>query len=154
MASKEVDDLDMSILSELSADASVSVPKLSGKLGISTSVAYSRIKRLSRRGIVERHTVVVDYRKLGYGVKALVGLSTDSRRRDGVVEALFAVPGVGGVAEVTGRFDMLVTVYARTLDEMHGIVSDGIGKVDGVMSSESFIEMRARDRAMPYMPAG
>ncbi|HET7391278.1 MAG TPA: winged helix-turn-helix transcriptional regulator, partial [Nitrososphaeraceae archaeon] len=46
------DDLDLKILSELAKDASISVPKLSKKMNINASVVYSRIKRLSKRGLI------------------------------------------------------------------------------------------------------
>ncbi|HSF51109.1 MAG TPA: winged helix-turn-helix transcriptional regulator, partial [Nitrososphaeraceae archaeon] len=39
----------MKILTELTKDASISVPQLSKKLNINSSVLYSRIKRLSKR---------------------------------------------------------------------------------------------------------
>ena len=35
------------------------------------------------------------------------------------------------VAEVTGRFDILVTMYSRSLDQMHKMVSEKIGIVEG-----------------------
>ena len=37
----KIDDLDLKILSELSNDASISVPKLSEKININSSVVYS-----------------------------------------------------------------------------------------------------------------
>ena len=77
----------------------------------------------------------------------------DSKKRDNVIDTLFEIKGVREIAEVTGRFDILVTVYAHTLEDMHKIVSDSIGKIDGVISSESFIEMKTREKAMPYMPS-
>ena len=43
-------------------------------------------------------------------------------------------------------------MYARSLDEMHKIVSEKIGRIDGVLSSESFIEMKTRTKEMPYNP--
>ncbi len=148
----KVDKLDLMILSELSEDASISVPKLSEKININSSVVYSRIKRLVKRRLIERFTIVVNDHELGYQVKALIGLNMDSKKRDSVIDALFGIGGVRKIAEVTGRFDVLVTIYARALDEMHGIVSDEIGKIDGIISSESFIEMKSREKAMPYMP--
>ena len=57
------------------------------------------------------------------------------------------------VAEVTGRFDILVTMYSKSLDQMHKMVSENIGRIEGVQSSESFIEMKSRRKAMPYMPS-
>ncbi|MFB3152508.1 MAG: Lrp/AsnC family transcriptional regulator [Nitrosopumilaceae archaeon] len=149
----KIDDLDLTILSELSEDASISVPKLSKKIKVNPSVVYSRIKRLIKRKLIERFTIVVNDHELGYGVKALTGINMDSKQRDNVIEELFKISGVREIAEVTGRFDIIVTMYAKSLDEMHRIISDKIGRIDGVLSSESFIEMKSRTKSMPYMPS-
>ena len=147
----KVDELDLTILTELSADASISVPKLSQKIKVNPSVVYSRIKRLVKRKLIERFTIVVNDQELGFQVKSLAGINMDSKKRDIVIDELFRIDGVREIAEVTGRFDILVTLYAHSLDEMYVIVSEKIGKIDGVLSSESFIEMKTREKAMPYM---
>lgn len=149
----KIDDLDLTILSELSEDAAISVPKLSKKIKVNSSVVYSRIKRLIKHKLIERFTIVVNDAELGFGVKALTGINMDSKKRDNVINELFKIDGVREIAEVTGRFDILVTMYARSLDEMHKIVSEKIGRIDGVLSSESFIEMKTRNKSMPYKPA-
>lgn len=149
----KVDDLDLTILSELSEDAAISVPKLSKKIKVNPSVVYSRIKRLIKRRLIERFTIVVNDAELGYGVKSLTGINMDSKKRDNVIDELFKINGVREIAEVTGRFDILVTMYAKSLDEMHRLVSNKIGRIDGVISSESFIEMKTRTKPMPYMPS-
>jgi len=113
---------------------------------------YSRIKRLLKRKLIERFTIVVNDQELGYQVKALTGINMDSKKRDNVIDELFKIDGVREIAEVTGRFDILVTMYAKTLDEMHKLISDKIGRIEGVISSESFIEMKTRTKSMPYMP--
>ena len=148
----KVDELDLQILSELIEDASISVPKLSKKIKVNSSVVYSRIKRLIKRKLIERFTIVVNDQELGYQVKSLTGINMDSKMRDNVIEELFKIDGVREIAEVTGRFDILVTMYAHTLDEMHKMVAEKIGKIEGVQSSESFIEMKTRSKSMPYMP--
>jgi len=141
------------ILSELSNDASISVPRLSKKIDVNSSVVYSRIKRLVKRKLIERFTIDVNDAELGYEVKALTGINIDTKQRDNVIEQLFKIDGVREVAEVTGRFDILVTMYSRSLDQMHKMVSEKIGRVEGIQSSESFIEMKSRTKAMPYMPS-
>jgi len=148
----KVDKLDLQILSELTEDASISVPKLSKKIKVNPSVVYSRIKRLIKRKLIERFTIVVNDQELGYQVKSLTGINMDSKMRDNVIEELFKIDGVREIAEVTGRFDILVTMYAHTLNEMHKMVAEKIGKIQGVQSSESFIEMKTRSKSMPYMP--
>jgi Lrp/AsnC family transcriptional regulator for asnA, asnC and gidA len=141
----------LEILSELSNDASISVPRLSKKIDVNSSVVYSRIKRLVKKKLIERFTIVVNDSELGYEVKALTGINMNSKKRDHIIEELFKIDGVREVAEVTGRFDILVTMYSKSLDQMHKIVSERIGRIEGIQSSESFIEMKSRTKAMPYM---
>ena len=147
----KVDDLDLKILSELSNDASISIPKLSEKISENSSVVYSRINRLVKKKLIERFTIDVNNKELGYTVKSLTGINMDSKQRSVVIEELFKIPGVREVSEVTGRFDILVTMYAKNLGEMHQLISEKIGKITGIIGSESFIEMKTRTKQMPYM---
>ena len=146
-----MDKIDQKILSELSKDSSISIPKLSEKINVNSSVVYSRIKRLVKKKLIERFTIEVNNKELGYGVKSLTGINMDSKKRDNIIQELFKISGVREVSEVTGRFDILVTMYAENLNEMYRIVSDNIGKIDGIIGSESFIEMKTRTKQMPYM---
>jgi len=146
-----VDKIDQKILSELSKDSSISIPKLSEKINVNSSVVYSRIKRLVKKKLIERFTIEVNNKELGYGVKSLTGINMDSKKRDNIIQELFKISGVREVSEVTGRFDILVTMYAENLNQMYSIVSDNIGKIDGIIGSESFIEMKTRTKQMPYM---
>ena len=147
----KVDKIDQNILSELSKDSSISIPKLSEKINVNSSVVYSRIKRLVKKKFIERFTIDINNKELGYGVKALTGINMDSKQRDNVIQELFKISGVREVSEVTGRFDILVTMYAENLNDMYKIISDGIGKIQGIIGSESFIEMKTRTKQMPYM---
>ena len=146
-----MDKIDQKILSELTNNSSISIPKLSEKINVNSSVVYSRIKRLVKKKLIERFTIEINNKELGFGVKSLVGINMDSKQRDNVIQELFKIPGVKEVSEVTGRFDILVTMYAENLSEMYRIVSDSIGKIQGVISSESFIEMKTQTKQMSYM---
>ena len=147
----KVDKIDQKILSELTNDSSISIPKLSEKINVNSSVVYSRIKRLVKKKLIKRFTIEINNKELGYGVKSLTGINMDSKQRDNVIQELFKIPGVREVSEVTGRFDILVTMYAENLNDMYEIVSDDIGKIQGIIGSESFIEMKTRTKQMPYM---
>ncbi|MEM4611590.1 MAG: Lrp/AsnC family transcriptional regulator [Candidatus Nitrosocaldus sp.] len=138
----KIDELDMKILGELVKDASISVPRLSKKIDVNASVIYSRIKRLIKLGLIKKYTVIVNEEMLGYNIKAVTGINMDSKMRDSVISGLMKIPEVREIAEVTGRFDILVTLTAKTLDEIHHIVSDKIGRLDGVQRTETFIEMK------------
>ena len=147
----KIDDLDLKILSELTNDASISVPKLSEKINTNSSVVYSRIKRLVRQKLIQRYTIEVNDKELGYIVKSVTGINMDSKKRNEIIDNLFKIDGVREISEVTGRFDIMVTMYAKNLGEMHKVVSEKIGKIDGILGSESFIEMKRRAKPMPYI---
>jgi Lrp/AsnC family transcriptional regulator for asnA, asnC and gidA len=137
----KLDELDMKILSALYADASVSVPKLSGDLGINLSVAYSRIKRLQRRGIIEKFTIQVDEGKLGLGASAIAGLNIDPKMREQALKEVEKIDSIRLIREVTGRFDLIINLRGRSLDELHRVVYDVIGKIPGMMHAEIFMEV-------------
>ena len=99
------DNIDLKILSELSNDSSISIPHLSKKINVNSSVVYSRIKRLIKRKLIERFTIEINNKELGYTVKSLTGINMDSKKRDNVIEELFKIREVREISEVTGRFD-------------------------------------------------
>ena len=147
----KVDELDLKILSELSNDASISVPKLSEKINTNSSVVYSRIKRLLKQKLIQRYTIDVNDKELGYKVKSVTGVNMDSKKRDTIIDELFKIDGVREISEITGRFDIIITMYAKSLNDMHEVVSEKIGKIDGILGCESFIEMKRRTKSMPYV---
>ncbi len=146
----KIDETDMKILSELSKDASISVPKLSKKIGVNPSVLYSRIKRLAKRQLIRKFTIEINDDILGFNVSALVGLNIDSKFREDILNEMLRLDSVREVYEVTGRFDLIIKVKTRSLDELHESISAKIGRIDGVLHSETFIEMRKRERELAY----
>ncbi|MDG6985779.1 MAG: Lrp/AsnC family transcriptional regulator [Nitrososphaerota archaeon] len=140
----------MKILSALHGDASISVPALSKTLDVNLSVMYSRIKRLQRRGVIEKFTVVVDEEKLGLRATAIAGLNIDPKQREAILEQVLKVDGVRLIREVTGRFDVIVNLRGRSLDELHRAVYDVIGKIPGVMQAEVFMEVSRRYPAINF----
>ena len=144
------DELDMRILSELTKDASISVPQLSKKLNMNASVLYSRIKRLVKRNLIEKFTVIVNEEMLGISVKATIGINRDPKLKEPIHSELVKIPEVRTLSEVTGRFDIIVNLNARTLEELHNVVIERIGKIEGVQNTETFVEMQRTEKEPMY----
>jgi Lrp/AsnC family transcriptional regulator for asnA, asnC and gidA len=138
----KIDEIDTKILTALTEDAGISVPKLSKKIDVNASVCYSRIKRLIRRNLIKKFTIDVNEELLGYNVTAMVGLNTDVKKRENILGNITSLAEIREIQEVTGRFDVMVTIKARSLDDLHNIVTSKIGKIDGVNRSETFIELK------------
>lgn len=141
----------MKLLYELAKDSSISVPNLSKKLGINASVLYSRIKRLLKRKLIKKFTIVIDDSILGIGVKATVGINRDPKLKDSIHTQLMETPEVVSISEITGRFDIMIRVYAENLEALHTIVIEKIGKIDGIQNTETFVELQKTDKDPVYL---
>ena len=144
------DELDMKIITELARDGSISVPNLSKKLGINTSVLYSRIKRLVKKKLIKKFTIVVDESLIGIGVRATMGINRDPKLKDQIHKSLMKTPEVIAISEVTGRFDILITLRATNLEELHTVAIEKIGKIEGIQNTETFVELQRTDKDPMY----
>jgi len=141
----------MKLLYELTKDGSISVPNLSKKLGINASVLYSRIKRLMKKKLIKKFTVVVDDSLLGIGVRASVGINRDPKLKDNIHKKFMEIPEIASISEVTGRFDMIIKVHAKNLEALHSIVIEKIGRIEGIQNTETFVELQKTDKDPVYL---
>lgn len=140
----------MKIITELSRDGNASVPNLSKKLGVNTSVLYSRIKRLTKKKLIKKFTIVIDESLIGIGVRATMGINRDPKMKDQIHKALLKTPEIVAISEVTGRFDMLLTLRAPNLEELHAVAIEKIGKIEGIQNTETFVELQRTDKDPIY----
>jgi len=145
------DDLDMKLLFELSKDGNISVPTLSKKLGVNASVLYSRIKRLVRKKLIKKFTIEINDSLLGIGVKASVGINRDPKFKTQTYKKLLEIIEVVSIIEVTGRFDIMIRVYAKDLEDLHTVVIEKIGKIEGIQNTETFVELQKTEKEPAYL---
>ncbi|MCH8914894.1 MAG: Lrp/AsnC family transcriptional regulator [Thaumarchaeota archaeon] len=141
----------MKLLFELSKDGSISVPVLSKKLEINASVLYSRIKRLQKKKLIKKFTVEIDDSLLGIGVKATIGINRDPKCKDAIHQKFMEISEVISISEITGRFDILIQVYAKNLEALHTVVIEKIGKIDGIQNTETFVELQKTNKDPVYL---
>ena len=145
------DELDMKLLFELTKDGNISVPTLSKKLGINASVLYSRIKRLVRKKLIRKFTIEIDASLLGIGVKATIGINRDPKFKIQINKKLLEISEIISISEVTGRFDMMIQIYAQDLEGLHSVVIEKIGKIEGIQNTETFVELQKTDKEPAYL---
>ena len=146
----KVHDLDLKLLSELKKDGNISIPLLAKKLNINASVLYSRIKRLIKKKMIMKFTIDIDENQLGFSVKAYVGINRDPKFKTQIHENLLQIGEIDRIIEVTGRFDLMVGVLAEDLEQLHSIVVDKIGKIDGIQNTETFVELERTEKGRKY----
>lgn len=104
-----------------------------------------------KKKLIKKFTIEIDDSLLGIGVKATVGINRDPKFKDSIHKKFMEIPEVVSISEVTGRFDIMIHVYAKNLEELHSIVIEKIGKIEGVQNSETFVELQKTDKDPVYL---
>ena len=76
-------------------------------------------------------------------ITAIVLLQARVDRVPEVAEAMAALDGVREVYSVTGGVDLIAMVRVREHDELADVIADRLGKVAGVIGTETHIAFRA-----------
>lgn len=118
MGTEVLDDLDKEILRILIEDCSLSVRKIARMLGKSPTTIAKKVQRLKELGIVEKCTAVVNYKKLGYNLMALILFNVVGAHIEDVEKALASEPNVRGVYDVTGQYDVAVIAIFKDVEEL------------------------------------
>ncbi|MEM6862990.1 MAG: Lrp/AsnC family transcriptional regulator, partial [Myxococcota bacterium] len=115
----EPDETDRRLLIELQRDASRPVAELAQTVGLSTSPAWRRIRRLEEEGFLTRTVALVDRQRLGIGLVAFAMVSLSKHDPESVAqfeEALRASPEVQQAHAVTGEKDFIVQLAIKDVE--------------------------------------
>ena len=104
-----------------------------------------------KKKLIKKFTIEIDETLLGIGVKATVGINRDPKLKESIHKQLMETPEVVSISEITGRFDIMVRVYADNLEALHSVVIEKIGKIDGIQNTETFVELQKTDKEPEYL---
>ena len=88
---------------------------------------------------------------MGIGVKALVGINRDPKDKSSIHKLLMDIPNVVSIYEVTGRFDIVIRIFAEDLEQLHSIIIEKVGNVLGITSTETFVELQKTAKEEIYI---
>ncbi len=135
-----MDDIDKKILKELVENSRMPLSKISLKTGIPDSTISSRIKKLEKNNVIEQYTTIINPEAIGISVTAMVIIQTETENHENVEKELPKLDKVSQVYSISGEYDILIKVWARTLDELNDIISE-IRTIDGIDELRELIVM-------------
>lgn len=118
----ELDALDLEILRILMKNCRKSAREIARELGKSPTIIAKRIRKLEELGVVKSCKAVVDVKKLGFGIMALIMLNVEGAHIEEVERVLANEPNVRGVYDITGEFDVAILALFRDVDELDRFV--------------------------------
>jgi len=124
-----MDDIDYQIITLLATNGRMPYAQIAERVGMSTATVHHRVKRLKATGYIRGFTIDIDWEALGYPVDAFISIRDNaSGGLRELSERLRKIPFVRTSAAVTGEFDLLLHIKARSSSHL-GEILDEIRKI-------------------------
>jgi len=138
----KIDEIDEKILKILKENSKEKIVNIAKKLNLPISTVYNRIKKLEEEKIISKYTIDIDYRKLGFVVKALTLIKYDPSsgisQRDLLYELLkFEYVEKGFI--ITGEWDLLIITRFRNIEEMSDFILQKLRNIRGVKETYTMV---------------
>ena len=124
---KDIDELDSKILQILLKDASASYETIAADLGTSVGTIHNRIKRMKEEEIIARTIAMVDAKKIGYDICALIDIRIQGGHLEEVQKKFSKHNNVCSIYDVTGDYDTTFVVKFKTTEELNSFVKELAG---------------------------
>lgn len=152
-----LDRYDRRILEELQRDGRLTNLELAERIGLSPSPCLRRVRALEEAGVIAGYRALLDARKLGLSLVALLSISMDRHtperfaRFDAIVTDL---PEVLECLLITGReADYQLKVVVRDMDAYQELLLNKITRIEGVSGVQSsFVLRRVVERTSLPLP--
>ncbi|MDX5298796.1 MAG: Lrp/AsnC family transcriptional regulator [Gammaproteobacteria bacterium] len=142
----DLDRIDRRILECLQRDGGLTNQELAEQVGLSPSPCSRRVKALEDAGIIERRVTLLNRRKLGLTLTALVQIGMDRHtpeRFEAFETAVKACPEVQWCYLITGQSaDYLLKVVVPDMDHYQTFLLNTLTRIPGVTGVHSSFVMR------------
>ena len=151
----QLDRYDRQILELLQQDSRISNQDLADKIGLTPSPCLRRVKTLEDLGFITAYRALVDAKKLGLSLMALIHISMDQHtpeRFKHFEESIVDIPEVLECLLITGQSaDYQLKVVVKDMDGFQELLLNRITRITGVTGvHSSFVLRKVMDRtALP-----
>ncbi|MFC1955821.1 Lrp/AsnC family transcriptional regulator [Chloroflexota bacterium] len=135
-----MDKLDQDIILELQKDGRQSYVDLAKLLGVTETTVRNRVKHLVDKGTI-KITALPDLEVLGYRFMSIVGMQVQLADLRRVAAQLSRYPNVCYLANVTGRYELIAIIAARTSREFADFMENVVSAIPSVVRTETFVNL-------------
>lgn len=139
MSFAKLDSLDLQIIKLLNEDGRMTSSELARRIGgISSRTIISRIEMLIDNNIINIKAVI-NPEVIGYAVLADVFIDVEPGNVIEIAKKIAAYPEVSYAACATGGTDISISVRVRNNEELFHFVAETLGKVPGVIRTQTHL---------------
>lgn len=139
-----LDEINLKIIDILSRDSSTTFVEIARKIGISDATVHLRVRRLIASRIIRKFTISVNNGRLGYDHLAFLGINLEPGFAEQVVLGLSNVEAVLEIHEMHGRFDLMLKIRSKDLEELRDTVVRKIRILPHILEIELMTVLKSR----------
>jgi Lrp/AsnC family transcriptional regulator, leucine-responsive regulatory protein len=117
-----LDALNRSLLTELAADARLSLAELGRRVGLSAPSVAERLQRLQDAGVVRGYRVDLDPRVLGYSLGVVLRIRPEARHLRTVAERARESSEVVECHRITGDDCYVMILHVRDVEHLESVI--------------------------------
>ena len=145
---RNIDKIDLKIMSLLGEDGRRSNRDIARSLKISEGTVRQRLGQLIKNGCL-RITAQVNIETFPELYIAFVGVKLDGRRLTECADQVEKLPAVLTTMIVTGRYDLFAVVLAHSHQTLVDFVTNQLSHIPGVKDSETYVVLRNYGQWIP-----
>ena len=120
----ELDDIDLKILHMIAPNARIPTSEVAKKLNLTTITIASRIKKLSKSGIIQGFKTAVDLTKIGYRWYKVDVVLKKYNKMPQIINYVKNNPYFVCIDKTLGYVDLEMEFYLKNVHELHEIMED------------------------------
>jgi len=137
-----LDESDLKILEIITNNARTPFKDVAEEVGISRAAVHQRVNRMVDMGVITGSGYHIDPKKVEFRTCTYMGIFLEKGGLySNVVEKLRNIPEIVECHYTTGQYAIFIKVYARDNEHLKNILTTGIQKIPGVLSTETFISL-------------
>jgi Lrp/AsnC family transcriptional regulator, regulator for asnA, asnC and gidA len=146
-----IDGVDLKIIDILGKDSSTTFVDIAKQIGVSDATIHIRVRRLREAGIIGNFTISVDNNRLGYDHLAFMGINVEPGFAEDVTNDLSTLHEILEIHEMHNRFDLLLKIRAKDLNELRDIVVNKVRTLPHILETDlmTILKTRKEEQMVP-----
>ena len=146
-----IDSVDLKIIDILGKDSSTTFVDIAKQIGVSDATIHIRVRRLREAGIIGNFTISVDNNRLGYDHLAFMGINVEPGFAEDVTNDLSSLHEILEIHEMHNRFDLLLKIRAKDLNELRDIVVNKVRTLPHILETDlmTILKTRKEEQMVP-----
>jgi len=139
-----IDETDKSILRLVQQNSKYTIKELSGKLNLTPTPIFERIKRLEKEGYILSYKAVIDRKKVGLSLVVFCNISLKQHEASFISnfeKDIQQFTEVIACFHIGGMFDYLLKVIVQDMDAYQYFVAKKLASVDNIRQVQSSFVM-------------